>query len=377
MKRTSMFTNVAFVCLTISSIMLTSCKENKQANPTNQHNILKISLTNKSLESNYSATITGRQCVDIRPQISGMITKVHISEGAAVKQGQILFIIDQTPYEAALQTAVANVQSAQAKVSTAKLTAKSKEELYKQNVVSEFDLQTAQNTLLEATAALNQAKAQELNARNNLSYTVVRSPVDGVSSMINYRVGALVNPSMSDPLVTVSDDAEMYAYFSMTENQILELSRQKGVSGSILGNMPTVRLRLSDGTVYEQSGKIDAISGIINPSTGAVSVRATFPNKSKMLRNGGTANIIFPYEKTNCIVIPQAATYEIQNKIFTYKVVDGKTVSTPITVFNVNDGKDYIVESGLQVGDSIVAEGAGLLQEGVKVSASTKKSIQG
>lgn len=240
--------------------------------------------------------------------------------------------------------------------------------------MSDFDLQTARNSLLQAEATLAQAKAEEVNARNNLSYTEVKSPVDGVSGMLPYRVGALVDASITTPLTTVSDDKEMYVYFSMTESQILSLIRQYKTLDEALKQMPEVELKLSDGLTYAHKGRIDAISGTIDTSTGAVSLRATFPNPGHMLRNGGSGTVIFPYVKENVLIIPQEATYEIQDKIFVYKVVDGKATSSQVTVFPINDGKEYIVEDGIKEGDTIIAEGAGLVQEGTAVGAPAPES---
>ena len=248
------------------------------------------------------------------------------------------------------------------------MTVASKEELFKENVVSLFDLQTARNSLRSANATLAQAQAELLNARNNLSYTVIKSPVDGIAGMSSYRVGDLVSSSMSSPMISVSDNSEMYAYFSMTEKQILALSRQNGSLTDALKAMPEVKLLLSDGSEYQEKGHIDAISGMIDTSTGSVTLRAVFPNSKNILRSGSTGNIKFPYTKKNCMVIPQTATYELQDKVFVYKVVDGKTQSTQVKVFEVNDGKEYIVESGLNMGDVIIAEGAGLLSNGILVN---------
>lgn len=335
---------------------------------------MEVTRGTRTVSQSYTAVINGRQSVEIRPQVSGTITQVCIAEGAKVKKGQTLVIIDQVPYKAALETAVANVKSAEASVGTARLTANSKEQLFKEKVVSDFDLQTARNSLLQAEATLAQAKAEEVNARNNLSYTEVKSPVDGVSGMLPYRVGALVDASITTPLTTVSDDEEMYVYFSMTESQILSLIRQYKTLDEALKQMPEVELKLSDGLTYAHKGRIDAISGTIDTSTGAVSLRATFPNPEHMLRNGGSGTVIFPYVKENVLIIPQEATYEIQDKIFVYKVVDGKATSSQVTVFPINDGKEYIVEDGIKEGDTIIAEGAGLVQEGTVVSTSSPES---
>ena len=328
---------------------------------------MEVSRGTRTLSQSYTAVINGRQSVEIRPQVSGTITQVCIAEGAQVKKGQTLVIIDQVPYKAALETAIANVKSAEASVATARLTADSKEQLFKENVVSAFDLQTARNSLLQAEATLAQAKAEEVNARNNLSYAEVKSPVDGVSGMLPYRVGALVDASISTPLTTVSDDTEMYVYFSMTESQVLSLVRQYKTLDEALKQMPEVELKLSDGLIYDHKGRIDAISGTIDTSTGAVSLRATFPNPEHMLRNGGSGTVVLPYIKENVLIVPQEATFEIQDKIFVYKVVDGKATSSQVTVFPVNNGKEYIVENGLEEGETIIAEGAGLVQEGAVI----------
>lgn len=348
-------------------LLAAACKNAPQNMNGGNYKTMEVTRGTRTLSQSYTAVINGRQSVEIRPQVSGTITRVCIAEGAQVKKGQTLVVIDQVPYKAALETAVANVKNAEASVATARLTADSKEQLFKENVVSAFDLQTARNSLLQAEATLAQAKAEEVNARNNLSYTEVKSPVDGVSGMLPYRVGALVDASITTPLTTVSDDEEMYVYFSMTESQVLALIRQYKTLDEALKQMPEVELRLSDGLTYAHKGRIDAISGTIDTNTGAVSLRATFPNPERMLRNGGSGTVVFPYMKENVLVIPQEATYEIQDKIFVYKVIDGKATSSQVTVFPVNDGKEYIVENGVDEGDTIIAEGAGLVQEGTVV----------
>ena len=358
-----------FPILMLVSVLGTvvSCKERQTTPVSGDYKVLEVSATDKTLYSNYSATIQGKQDVGVYPQVSGLITEVCIAEGATVKKGQTLFVIDQVPYRAALATAEANVESAEAAVATARMTADSKQELFREKVVSDFDLQTARNTLRSQQAALAQARANLITAQNNLSYTEIKSPVNGTAGMIPYRVGALVSSSISTPLVTVSDNDEMYVYFSMTEKQVLALSRQNAGGADVLEAMPEVELVLSDGTKYSERGKVDAISGIIDTKTGALTVRAVFPNPQHILRSGGSGNILFPFERKGCIVVPQAATFELQDKVFVYKVVDGKTKSVPVSVFGIQDGKEYIVESGLEIGDVIVAEGAGLLRDGIVI----------
>lgn len=357
------------VLIAMSLVLLVACKEGpKQA--TSRERIYKtmtVEAADRTLTSGYAATISGCQTVEIRPQVSGMITDILINEGDLVSKGQVLFVIDQTPYKAAYEIAQANVKSAEASLSTAQLILDSNKELFEQGVVSEFDLMTSRNDLVEAEARLALARAEEINATNNLSYTEVRSPVNGVASMIPYRVGALVSSSIATPLVTVSDDSEIYAYFSMAENTMLDLIQQYGSLKEAIRLMPEVELEMSNGKKYSQKGRINAISGTISATTGAVSLRATFPNRGRLLRDGGSGRVIIPTKMKNSIVIPQSATYELQEKIFVYKVIDGKAVSAGITVLPQNNGVEYIVESGLSVGDVIVAEGAGLVREGATI----------
>ena len=360
------------LAIIFSAIALASCNQPKTqtaAQKENYYETMEVTLSDRTLTTGYSAAISGVQTVEIRPQVSGMITDILIEEGESVTKGQVLFVIDQTPYKAAYEIAVANVKSAEAALSTAKLILDSNKNLYEQDVVSEFDLMTAQNDLTEAEARLALCKAEEVNASNNLSYTEVRSPVNGVASMIPYRVGALVNSNIAQPLVTVSDDSRVYAYFSMAENQMLDMVQQYGSLNNAIRQMPEVELVMSNGEKYEYTGKINAISGTISESTGAVSIRAVFNNRNHLLRNGGSGTIIIPMTLQNCMVIPQSATYELQDRVFVYKVVDGKASSTEIHIAPQNNGVEYIVTDGLEIGDIIVAEGAGLIKEGTPIKS--------
>lgn len=348
---------------------LAACGNAPAVQPQSEYQVMSVATSDRELQTTYSAAIRGRQDIDIYPQVAGTLTRLCVEEGQAVRKGQVLFIIDQVPYIAALRTAEANVEAAKAVVATSQLTYDSKQELYAQKVVSEFDLKTSYNNLLTAKAQLAQAEAQRVNAANNLSYTEVKSPADGVVGTLPFRVGALVGPSMPKALTTVSDNSNMYVYFSMTENRMLELIRRYGSKEKALAEMPAIILQLNDRSTYPQEGKIETISGVIDASTGTVSLRAVFPNKEGLLTSGGSGNVVIPVKKENCIVIPQVATFEVQDKVFVYKVVDGKARSAPVQVTRVNGGQEYIVENGLQVGDVIVAEGVGLLREGTPIVA--------
>lgn len=346
-----------------------ACGQAPTAMGPGEYAVMTIAKTDREIPTNYSATIRGRQDIDIYPQVSGTIWQLCVNEGQSVSKGQTLFIIDQVPYKAALQTAEANVAAAEASVATAQLTYDSKKELFARNVVSQFDLSTAENNLLTAKAQLAQAEAQRVNAANNLSYTVVKAPSNGVVGTLPYRVGALVSASMPQPLTTVSDNSTMYVYFSMNENQLLNLTRRYGSIEATLKSMPDVQLQLNDGSIYDLKGRVESISGVIDTSTGSVSLRAAFPNPNGLLHSGGSGNVILTSSFKDCIVVPQSATFEIQDKVFTYKVMDGKATSAPIDVESISNGKEYIVKSGLVPGDVIVTEGVGLMREGTPIRA--------
>ena len=350
-------------------VLSASCGEEKQQRQQQaaDYQTMVVGQKDMVLERQYSARLTGKQIVEVRPQVSGCITRILTGEGEAVKKGQTLFVIDQVPYSAALEVAVATRKSAEARLATAQMNYDNERRLQEGRVVADMSVQTMQNALLEAQAALAQAKAQEVNARNNLSYTEVKSPVSGVASMIPWHVGSLVSSSISEPLVTVADDSEVYVYFSISESQALDLVTQYGSIEKFIAEAPMVSLRMNNGQLYSEQGRISAVSGTVDDKTGAVALRATFPNVGGLLHHGGSGTVVVPTHRKDCIVIPQEATYELQNRMFVYKVVNGKTKATPITLYPQNNGKEYIVDEGLQVGDTIIAEGAGLLKEGIEV----------
>lgn len=344
------------------------------AQPEAEYRVLTVSATDKVLTTSYSATIRGRQDIDIYPQVGGTLTRLCVSEGEAVRRGEVMFVIDQVPYRAALNTAEANVQAARAGLATAQLSYDSAKELFAKKVISQHQLQVTENALLTAKAQLAQAEAQEVNARNSLSYTEVKSPADGVVGMLPYRVGALVSPAgMPQPLTTVSDNSDMYVYFSMTESQLLDLTRQYGSKEEVLKQMPAVQLQLNDGTLYTEEGRIESISGVVDRTTGTAGLRAVFPNGKGWLYSGTSGNVLLPVERSGVVVIPQNLTFEIQDKTYVYKVVDGRASAAPVTVSRVNGGQEYIVESGLRPGDVIVAEGVGLLREGTAIKVKNEK----
>ena len=363
---------VFVVSMGILSCCMTACRTSSDGAQQGGVDVKKESLLTLSeracvVEEQYSATIRGRQDIAIMPQVGGTLTALKVTEGQRVREGQVLFVIDQVPFLAQVETGEANVKVAESSVATAKLVYESKQQLYAEEVVSQFDLQTAENNYLSAQAALAQAKAALVIARNNLNYTEVKSPCDGVVGTLPFRVGALVSPSMPMPLTTVSDNSTMYVYFSMTENQWLRLARQYGSKEKALQEMPSVALILSDGSHYEKEGRIETVSGVIDPQTGTVSIRAAFDNASRLLTSGGSGNVVLQKTIEGALCIPRTATFEIQDKVFVYRLADGKTAATQIQVSRLNGGKEYIVEKGLHAGDVIITEGVAMLKDGETV----------
>lgn len=370
---------------TATVLCVTACggQQQQQAQaPAPEIATLTVDYGNSNLESTYPATIKGRTDIDIRPQVTGFITKVHVDEGQQVKKGQVLFTLDQVQFQAAVDQALASVKVAETGVQTAQLTADNKRTLFDKNIISEYEWQMADNALAQAKAQLAQAQANLVNARKNLAYTSVTSPSDGVVGTIPNREGSLASPSSAQPLTTVSDNSEVYAYFSLNEKDILDLTENgaKSLNASI-SQMPEVTLRLANGELYPTKGKVATVSGVIDNSTGSATVRALFDNKSGMLRSGSTGQVLIPNNFEQVIMIPQAATNELQNVRFAYVVNDSnKVVATPIRVSEINDGKNFIVTSGLQPGQRIAVEGIGTkVRDGitiVPVDAAAAKQTQ-
>ena len=373
-KRKAIGAFVKGAAYSLTALLAFSCGNSQQGGmPALSLAVMTVEPTSQELNSAYPATIKGQQDIEIRARVSGYITKLCVDEGAVVHKGQPLFLIDAVPYQKAVQAAEAAVEVAKANVATTQLTVDSKTELHAQNIISDYDLQTAKNSLASAKAALAQAEAQLASAHNDLSYTTITSPSDGVVGTIPFRVGSLVGTTTQEPLTVVSDINKMFVYFSMNEKQLLALTRQKdGSVNSMIGAMPEVQLQLADGTMYPAKGKIETLSGVIDLSTGAVQMRATFPTAQRLLRSGGTGTVLIPSVLDSALLIPQSATYEVQDKKFVYVLGDSSKVkNTEITVFPLDNGKQYVVTSGLKPGEQVVVEGVATLRDGMPIQPIT------
>ena len=360
--------NAYFFLLFALIITLVSCKDSKNDNLQQAvYTVQIITPENRTLESFYPTTIQGRQDVDVFAQITGKIVKVCVTEGQMVKKGQTLFVIDPVPFQTAYNTAKANVNEARARLATARMNYQANQKLYDSKLIGRVEYRTTQNALAQAQAVLEQRLAELQSAGNNLTYTRVVSPSDGVVGTLPYHAGSLVSASMQQPLTRVSDNQEVWAFFTMNETHLLSLIEQYGSKEKALAAMPDVTLQLSNGKRYPVPGRITNISGLIDQATGSVTLKAVFRNSKGMLYSGFTGNVCIPSVNKRSIVVPQSATYEMQDKRFIYKVVGGKAKATPITILPISNGKEFIVKSGLKPGDMIVSGGFANIKDGMEI----------
>ena len=361
-----------------ASLLFPSCKgknaQQQQGPMVPELAVITVGEEDTQLETGFPATLHGENDVEIRPQVSGFLTKVHVQEGQHVSKGQVLFTIDQVSLQAAVDAAQAAVQSAQAQVNvaqanvnTAQTNANNNKVLLDKNIISPSAYQTSVDALNAAKAQLNaakaglgQAQAQVVSAKKNLSYSTVTAPVSGVVGVIDNKEGSLVSPQTL--LTILSNNSDIEAYFSLNEKDILSLTDDgKRSINQAIAKMPEVTLLLANGERYSRPGKIISISGVIDPVTGSASAKALFPNPDGMIHSGATGQVLIPSLRTNSILIPQSATSEVQNMKFCYVVGDSSKVhSVPITIDPENDGKNYIVTGGLKPGDVVVTEGVGI-----------------
>ena len=367
---------------TLLTMLLAACggsKSSKMDMGDNEFPVKTVGTSNANLESTYPATIKGIQDVEVRPKVSGFITRLCVHEGEAVRAGQLLFVIDNETYQAAVRQAQAALNTARAQLATARLTYINNKKLYKQKIIGQFDLETAYNSMATAQAQVAQAQASLASAREQLSFCYVKSPSNGFIGSLPYKVGALVSASSPDPLTTVSNNSVMEVFFSMSESDILSLTKTAGSVQAAIAEMPAVKLQLADGTMYNLPGKVVKMSGVIDATTGSVSLIAHFNNPQRLLKSGGAGQIIIPNVKgsTNQIIIPQEACSQVQDKIFVYVVGSNNKVKyTEIQVNPQNDGVNYVVTGGLHVGDRIVTKGLTKLTEGMQIKPITEQQYQ-
>lgn len=340
----------------------------------NEYPVMTVGTQGSETQTTYPASIKGVQDVEIRPKVSGFITKLCVQEGQVVKAGQLLFVIDNTTYQAQVRQAQAALNSAKVQLNTTKLTFDNSKKLHERNVIGSYELQTAENNYENARAAVAQAQASLASAKDMLGFCFVKSPANGIVGSLPYKVGALVSAQSVEPLTTVSNASSVEVYFSVTEKDVLDMSKRAGGTHAAIEDFPEVKLKLADGTLYQHPGKVVKMSGVINQATGAVSLIARFPNPEHLLKSGASGTIIVPRVSNNSLVIPQSATTEIQDKVFVYKVGPKNQVRyTEITVDPQNDGNNYVVTGGLKAGDKIVTRGLTTLKDSLEIVPLTEE----
>lgn len=368
------------LCLTAAApALLIGCKGDQQQMQQQAPELAVITVgeSDASLNTAYPATLHGKNDIEIRPQVTGFLTKVNVQEGQHVAAGQVLFTIDQVQLQAAVDAAKAAIEVAQANVNTAKTNMQNNKILLDKNIIAPTAYQTSVDSYNGALAQLHQAQANLVSSQKNLSYSVVKAPAAGVVGTIDNKEGSLVSPSTL--LTILSDNGDMQAYFSLTEKEVLTLTDNGARTiAEAIASMPDVELRLADGAIYGHKGRVISISGVLDPTTGSAVAKASFPNPNGFLHSGNTGQVLIPSLNQNIIMIPQSATYDIQDMKFAYVVGDSAIVhQTPIQISNLDDGKNYIVTGGLKPGDQIVVEGVGInVRDGMTIRPKTAQPQQ-
>lgn len=354
------------IFITGVSLLTISCGENSNNKFANippgvkDYAVLTLTPQKANINFDFPATIQGQQIIEIRPKIDGYMDAIYVKEGAYVKKGQLLFRISNPLYEQEEINAKASIKSALADVNAAKMNVEKVKPLVEKDIVSKYQLESAQYTLEAKEASLAQAKATLSNAQTNLGYTILKSPQEGVIGNIPYKIGALVNSSTTSPLTTLSDIENVYAYYSLNEKQLLQFDA--GTPGATMQDklklLPPALLILADGTQYSKTGRVETASGLIATETGTASFKASFPNPTGIIRSGASATVRIPRSFDSCLLIPQSATYELQDKRFVYIVLkDHKIMGVPIKVIPTDNGQLFIATEGVKAGDKIVLEG--------------------
>ncbi|KPH13219.1 efflux RND transporter periplasmic adaptor subunit [Chryseobacterium sp. ERMR1:04] len=345
------------------SVILLSCGDKKvktKETPVQSYQVLTLAPRQVIVYNDFPASIQGENVVEIKPMVSGYLQDIYVPEGATVTKGQLLFRIKNPQYEQDIVTAKGAIKIAEANVNTARMNVEKARPLVEQEIVSKYQLSSAQYALQSEQAALSQAKATLANALTNQGYTYIRSPQSGTIGLIPFKIGALVSSTATDPLTTLSNTTNVFAYFSLNEKQLLEfLGNMKGnTTTEKLNNMPLVTLVMADGTVFPEKGRLETASGGIDSSTGTAVFKAIFNNKLGLIQNGASATIRIPVNMDNSLLVPQIAIYQMQDKSFVYKLMKGNQVmSMAVTTSPTDDGNFVVVKSGINAGDKVVLNG--------------------
>lgn len=355
--------------LLAGSVLLAGCAEQQAPQQALAPPALPVEAVHTGTETTYQdypASIEGVVNVEIRPQVAGMLERILVDEGAAVRKGQPLFKINDAPFREQLNNALAAQQAAAGSVVSAQVEVDRFAPLVQNKVVSEVQLQTAQAALTVAKANLQRAKAAVSSARINMGYTTITAPVSGYLGRLQTKQGSLVGPTDAQALTQLSDVHEVHTYFSLGEDDFITFRKQYAgqTLQDKLTHLPPVALVLADQSTYPTKGKVDMVDGQFDKTTGAVTLRATFPNANGLLRSGNTGTIRLALAHPDVLLVPTAATVELQDRVFVYAVGDSNRVSRQAITIQGKSGANYLVSEGVKNGDRIVLQGLDHLQEG-------------
>jgi len=357
------------VALACAAGCLTSCGSKEPEQEKTSFETLTVKKQDITIPLKFSARLRGKSDVTITPQASGQLMRIAVSEGQQVKKGEVLFVIDSRNAQLELEAAQANLQAALAQENSAKLEFESNKNLFEKKIVSNYMLANSENAYKQAQAAVAQARAAVNRAKVELGFCTITAPVTGIIGEIPVRVGDQVSP-LSE-LTLLSGNTTIDAEFSLTEALIEEMV-QAGMTSKqkeeYIAHLPDVTFVMKNGTEYPHKGRITTLTGVVNASTGSLSCKATFPNPEGHLYSGVQGTVVMPYSEADVIVIPQFSVVRLQDKAFVYKVLpDSTATAVDVTMEDTGNGKDYIIKSGLKVGDRIVTTGANNVMEGQKV----------
>ena len=366
---------IRFIVLISSIILLQNCtKAAEGANTTPPAPELPVYTVISSPATTYQefpTALEGKNNVEIRSQVDGYLDRIYVEEGAYVRAGQPLFKIDSRAYGEQMNMANANLQVANANIQKAKVEVDRLEPLVAAKVVSDVQLRTAKANYAAAVAAASQAKASVGGAKINVGFTTITAPVSGYIGRIPYKKGSLISRTDPNPLTLLSDISEIYAYFSLSELDFIAFQNkyQGATLEEKLKDMPMVELVIADNSIYPQKGKMTIVDGQFDKTTGAISVRAVFPNTNGTLRTGNTGRVRMPQLMSDAVVIPQESTFEIQDKTYVYVVgKDLKVTGRPIKISGKTENY-YFISEGLKPGEKIVYVGLGSLKDGASIKA--------
>ena len=346
-----------------------------QATPTPELPVLTIRNDSATTYKDYTASLEGKINVEIRAQVDGYLNKIFVDEGSYVKAGQPLFKIDDHTYVEQLNTATANLHAAEAAMNSAQIEVDKLTPLVKNNVISEMQLKSAQSNFNGAKASVELARAAIATARINVDFTLIKAPVNGYIGRIPKRIGNLVSKNEPAGLTMLSDIDQVYAYFSMSEPEYLHFNQQipGGSLQKTIDKFPPLSLIMANGSLYVHKGKLDLVNGQFDKNTGAISLRATFPNPDKLLRSGNTGKIRMEEHQDSVILVPISATLDQQDKTFVYILGDSNKVKRQSINISGKSGNNYIIDGGVKPGDKIVVQGFETLQEGSAIIPQLQK----